>query len=124
MTACFSHNRRDYGSVEQLWFETSGLVRETFHLHLLRQNLYEPHWDGNVCAYDVVERPFRHWSHTWRCIKADLSYPIVVMYKPGRGWIVLDGMHRLLKADWLGHETIDVVRADQALVDRCWLFSE
>ncbi|MBB19867.1 MAG: hypothetical protein CMP20_10460 [Rickettsiales bacterium] len=124
MTACFSHNGRDFGSVEQLWKEIDVLPNETFEMHLLRQNLYQSHWNGRVCAYDVIEHPFVHWTHTWRCIKADLSYPIVVMYKRNEGWVVLDGMHRLLKADWLGYETIQAVVVNQTLVDRCWLFSD
>lgn len=51
----------------------------------------------------------RHAPCWRRVLAADLSYPIVLMWKSSR-WVILDGYHRLLKADLDRHETIRAVR--------------
>lgn len=40
-----------------------------------------------------------------RTLAADLAWPIHVMWHNDR-WTILDGVHRLLKAEMLGHDTI------------------
>jgi hypothetical protein len=50
---------------------------------------------------DVLGDPQRHRDHHERTLNADLAYPIDVTFWRGR-WIILDGIHRLLKAVSLG----------------------
>lgn len=55
---------------------------------------------------DVARDPVRYGKEYERMLTADLAYPIDLMLVRGR-WTVMDGVHRLLKAQLLG---LDVVR--------------
>lgn len=54
---------------------------------------------------DVACEPTRYPDHYQRTLNTDLSYPINAIGLKGR-WVVMDGLHRLLKATILGHSTI------------------
>ena len=69
-----------------------------------------PFWDDGpqeltVSARNVAAHPEHHQLEYDRTMAADLSYPINVILLKGR-WTVMDGVHRLLKASLLGHDTI------------------
>ena len=72
--------------------------------------LDKPFWsDGPkeqaISGRDVANDPERHRDHYERAMAADLSCPINVIWLRGR-WVIMDGVHRLLKAWLCGHETI------------------
>ena len=46
---------------------------------------------------------------------ADLRYPLDLLFRNDR-WVVLDGVHRLLKADLLGLSIIQVRRLPAAML--------
>lgn len=46
-------------------------------------------------------------AHVERVLRADLSYPVIL-----HGETVLDGMHRICKAVYLGHSTVSAVRVE------------
>jgi len=63
------------------------------------QEIHEPYWfadtdDAPTCA--------RIMAHANQVGQADLAYPIILCHE-GR---IMDGMHRVMKAHGLGHETI------------------
>lgn len=55
----------------------------------------------------VLENPNAYPEEHQRVLEADMSYPIDVMHWNGR-WVILDGLHRLMKAHLQGHAEIDV----------------
>lgn len=71
-----------------------------------------PLWRGEdgtpftVRPADVLREPERFPSHFHRALEADLGYPIHITFWNG-GWTVLDGVHRLLKAAYLGKSDIE-----------------
>jgi Aminoglycoside-2''-adenylyltransferase len=69
-----------------------------------------PWWpDGGrpfaVTPRAVAEAPWRHREHHARTLAADLRVPIHVIRRRGRRF-VLDGVHRLLKAELQGRATV------------------
>ncbi len=62
----------------------------------------------------------QRYSEQWsRTLAADLLDPIHLVLHRGR-WSLLDGFHRLLRADTLGHETIPAMKlADADLARIC-----
>jgi hypothetical protein len=76
----------------------------------LRWHLELPMWavDGapfTLTPTQVAACPQRFTGQYARTLAADLSVPIHLLDRPER-LTVLDGMHRLLKAHLLGHDTI------------------
>ncbi len=53
--------------------------------------------DYNLTAWEVIKNPEIVKSHFAKVQAADLSYPIDIMENKGR-WLILDGLHRLVKA--------------------------
>ncbi|HWV23883.1 MAG TPA: hypothetical protein VNZ58_06815 [Thermomicrobiales bacterium] len=58
-----------------------------------------------VTPNEVRTRPRRFMEQFERTMASDLAWPIHIMRFRGR-WIVLDGVHRLLKADMTGKRTV------------------
>lgn len=78
----------------------------------LRWHLELPMWqfEGThfaISPAEVAADPTRFHEQYARTMAADLRYPIHVLARPER-LTILDGVHRLLKAHHLGHETIAV----------------
>ena len=63
--------------------------------------------DYNLTAWDVIKNPKKHSLHDTKIKKSDLKYPIDIMKNKGR-WLILDGLHRLVKAYQLGHTMVKV----------------
>ena len=71
-----------------------------------------PFWDFlddnyNLSPNQVISDPAKFKVEYDRTTKADLSYPIDIMENKGR-WLILDGLHRLVKAKILGHDKVSV----------------
>jgi len=71
-----------------------------------------PFWstkDGyyDLKPIDVITSPEDHREEYNRTMEADLSHPIDIMENKGR-WLILDGLHRLVKARILGQSTVRV----------------
>ena len=67
------------------------------------QEINEPYWFGEGGDLPTCKRIMEHAKQVE---DTDLSYPILLCAK-GR---VMDGMHRIMKAYCLGHETITAKR--------------
>lgn len=69
-----------------------------------------PFWDTdgkhmNLKPIDVKQNPNKYKEQFKKTMQTDLSYPINVIYLKNR-WVIMDGLHRLLKANILGNKTI------------------
>jgi hypothetical protein len=69
------------------------------------------HWHGgriyNLTSREIIENPDNYREEYQRTMNADLHYPIDVMENKGR-WLILDGLHRLMKAYILGMKKVRV----------------
>ncbi|MCX6716204.1 MAG: ParB N-terminal domain-containing protein [Candidatus Taylorbacteria bacterium] len=61
----------------------------------------------NLKPQEVISNSDIHKKEYARTMKADLIHPIDIMENKGR-WLILDGLHRLMKASILGMKTIKV----------------
>ncbi len=79
------------------------------------------HYAAGCCrSTGTVALPTAHPEHADRVANADLSYPLHVVLRRQR-WLILDGIHRLVKAEMLGLSEIVVATlspADVAKVAR------
>jgi hypothetical protein len=75
-----------------------------------------PVWNNyRLTPRAVLNDPVRHAGEHARMLAADLSYPIDVFRFRSR-WMILDGIHRLLKAHTLGHTAISVRDVPEAAI--------
>lgn len=64
---------------------------------------------------EVLANPSQHTEEYERTLKADLSHPIDIMQWRGR-WLILDGLHRLMKASIQGQEKVNVRKVPQSAI--------
>lgn len=68
-------------------------------------------WEGNgiynLKPQAVIDNPEQHQEEYERTMKADLRHPIDIMENKGR-WLILDGLHRLMRASIQGLSEVDV----------------
>jgi hypothetical protein len=96
------------------------LPEETATVDSLRWHLDLPYWrhDGKpfqVTPAQVKANPPHYEAHYQRAMAADLGYPIDLLFRNSR-WVILDGVHRLLKADVLGLSYVRVRRLPAAML--------
>ena len=77
---------------------------------------------GEHGAYDlkprqVLDAPDLHREEYERTMRADLMHPIDVMANKGR-WLILDGLHRLMKAHALGMGRVRVRKIPREFIPR------
>lgn len=69
------------------------------------------HWHGgkvyNLSSREVIKNPEKYDDEYKRTMNSDLKYPIDIMENKGR-WLILDGLHRLMKAYIQGQKTVSV----------------
>lgn len=61
----------------------------------------------NLKPQEVIDNPEAHKEEYERTMRADLIHPIDIMENKGR-WLILDGLHRLMKASILGMSRVNV----------------
>jgi len=72
-----------------------------------------PYWQYKgepfrVAPRDVLEYPDKYHEQHTRTLHADLQHPIIIFKRENQPTIILDGVHRLLKAHMLGLAEIRV----------------
>ena len=85
---------------------------ETADRLLLDWHFGIPFWNTenkyyNLKPIDVINKPNKYKAEYERTLNADLSHPIDIMKNKGR-WLILDGLHRVVKAKILGQSKIQV----------------
>ncbi len=66
-------------------------------------------------ARDVIDHPHDFSAEYDRTMAADTSHPIDIMFWRGR-WVILDGLHRLVKLYIQGASTIKVRQVPQSAI--------
>ena len=69
----------------------------------------------NLTPKDIMKFPELYRDQYERTMKSDLSFPIDIMYNKGR-WLILDGLHRLMKAVHNGERNVAVRKIPRTLV--------
>ena len=72
-----------------------------------------PFWRYNRIKYaitpkQVINEQKKYKDQYDRIMSSDLKYPVDIMKNKKDKWEMLDGLHRVVKAKILGHETIEV----------------
>ena len=106
--------------LERLW--QLDLAANTISVGELAWHLRLPLWafagrPFAVSPAEVAADPRRFHEQYARTLAADLRYPLHVLDRPER-LTLLDGVHRLLKADLLGHRTVTVKLVPMDMLDR------
>jgi hypothetical protein len=70
-----------------------------------------------VTPNQVRANPTQYAQHWERTLAADLAFPIHVAETAPSRWTIVDGVHRLLKAEVAGERTIRVHRVDPAALE-------
>lgn len=63
--------------------------------------------DWNLTPWEVIKNDVGTAEHRKKVDEVDMQYPIVIISNKDK-WIVLDGIHRLVRAYELGNKTIKV----------------
>jgi hypothetical protein len=71
----------------------------------------------NLTPKDIMQNPDLYKEQYERTMQSDLSYPIDVMENKGR-WLILDGLHRLMKAVHYGGNTVTIRKIPRSLVPK------
>jgi hypothetical protein len=82
------------------WMDISELE---WHFSIPFWNTHDGYYD--LTPQEVMQTPEKHKIEYGRTMKADLSHPIDIMENKGR-WLILDGLHRLLKQKILGKQSV------------------
>ena len=66
-------------------------------------------WEGDkvVTPQAIMDAPNKHPKEYKRTLAADISHPIDIMQNKGR-WLILDGLHRLMKLYMQGVQNVRV----------------
>ena len=69
----------------------------------------------NLTPKDIMKSPLLYQEQYERTMQSDLAYPIDVMENKGR-WLILDGLHRLMKAVNEGETVVHVRKIPRTLI--------
>ncbi|QLL08893.1 hypothetical protein [Mycobacterium vicinigordonae] len=91
----------------------SGLTEVKISVNELAWHLGLPFWSDNgvpfqVCPRDVRADPDRYHDQWARTLASDLSFPLHARVDEGGRVVILDGVHRLLKATVFDEELMNV----------------
>lgn len=79
--------------------------------------LHTPGERFNLTPTDIMAHPDIYPDEYARTMRADTSYPIDIMHNKGR-WLILDGLHRLMKAVDAGKTVVTVRKIPHTLIPR------
>lgn len=77
--------------------------------------LNTPNGRFDVSPAEVMLYPGAHKEQYERTMQSDLSYPIDIMFNKGN-WLILDGLHRLMKSVHLGKKEVSVRKIPRDMV--------
>jgi len=106
-------------SEEKVW--ALDVPTEEIDIHELTWHFDIPFlWENgiyNLKPQDVIDEPEKHKEEYKRMMKADLIHPIDIMQNKGR-WLILDGLHRLIKASILNMQKVQVRKISRDLIPK------
>ena len=97
-------------SEEKVW--ALDIPVEEMDIKELEWHFQVPFWfkqDGfyDLSPNEVMQEPEKHQAEYNRTINSNLDYPLDIMQNKDR-WLLLDGLHRLVKAEILGMKKVKV----------------
>ncbi len=106
--------------VEEVW--GLDLPVEEMDLAELEWHFDIPFWSKsggnyNLKPNEVLSNLQKYKEEDERTKNADLSFPVDIMFWKNR-WLLLDGLHRLVKAKQLGHTRVKVRKIPQEFMPR------
>ena len=96
---------------------------EEIDLHELEWHFDIPFWNKYPEGYydltpnQVLNNPTKYKEESQKIENADMSYPLDIMFWRNR-WLMLDGLHRLVRAKQLGWNTINVRKIPQSDISK------
>lgn len=79
------------------------------------------HWNNggkyNLKSWDIIDNPEKYKKEYDRTMACDLKYPIDIMENKGR-WLILDGLHRLMKSQILKMDTVKVRKIPRGAIPK------
>ncbi len=77
-----------------------------------------PFWKHGKVKYaitpnQVMANPKKYRYQYERTMKSNLKFPVHIAKNKKGKWEMLDGLHRLVKASWLGYRTIKVKKVNK-----------
>lgn len=97
----------DIHKVWKLEIPTIEMRIEELTWHFDISFLWEKDGKYNLTPRQVLQNPEKYEKEYARTMTADLSHPIDIMENKGH-WLILDGLHRLMKASILKMEKVNV----------------
>lgn len=97
------------------------LAVETMPISKLLWHFNYPFWekegtdDWNLTPQRLIDDPNKEPTHYKQIKAADLSFPLQVMRHNGR-WLILDGLHRLVKSYLAGETTLRVRKVPSSAI--------
>lgn len=93
---------------------------ETIPISELTWHFDFPYWSRpggffDLAAKEVLADPKKYTDEYTRIQKADTSYPIDIMWRNDR-WVILDGLHRLVKLSEQGAKEIQVRKIPRSMI--------
>ncbi len=94
---------------------------ESIDIAQLEWILDMPFWSNNgnswsLSAREFLQNPDLYPKHQKRFETADTSFPIDIMKNELGQWLILDGLHRLVKLVQLGHKYVKVRKVSRNLI--------
>ncbi len=107
-------------SEEKVWtltvpVEEMNIAELTWHFDIPFWSTPEGYYD--LTPHQVLANPEKHAAEYERILKADMQYPLDIMYWKSR-WLLLDGLHRLVKTYKEGMKTINVRRISTKFIEQ------
>ena len=80
-----------------------------------------PFWSNKGVSYcltprEFINNPTKYPTHKKRIQICDISYPIDIMQNPNGKWLILDGLHRLVKIVMEGKKNVKVRKLPRELI--------
>jgi hypothetical protein len=69
----------------------------------------------DLCPRDIIDNPVANGREYERTMSANTSHPIDIMFWRGR-WVLLDGLHRLVKLHIAGDQTVQVRKIPESAI--------
>lgn len=103
---------------EKVW--KLDLAVEEMDIKELEWHFDYPFWNTkgesyNLSPNEVINNKKLYKEEYERSMNSDLSYPLDIMFWKGR-WVMLDGLHRLVKAKILGFNKIKVRKVSETMI--------
>ncbi len=112
----------DFDWDEKKVWKLKVLVKE-INISELKWHFNIPFWSPNkkegygLKPKDVINNPDKYSYQYKRTMRSDLSHPIDIMKNKGR-WLILDGLHRLVKMQILGYTKVKVRKIPRSQISK------